>query len=252
MFDLADKVVIITGGAKGIGRAYVEAFAEAGACVAITDIDGPAAEILADQLGQKGHSVLARGLDVSDDHRCHQVAKDIWNYWHRIDVLVNNAAIYSPLKRKPFTEIDGGEWDHVMAVNLRGMLFCVQAVFPYMKEQGYGKVINISSSTIFKGSPYFLHYVTSKAGVVGFTRALAREVGEYGIRVNAVAPGLTSTGDNETVTLPGRFEKTASERCLKRPELPQDLAGTVMFLASSHSDFITGQLINVDGGASMH
>lgn len=252
MEGIKDKVVIVTGGAKGIGRAYVEAFAEAGACVAILDIDQSAAERLAAQLQQKQYRVLARGLDVSDLDQCRSVVKEVLDHWQRVDVLVNNAAIYSTLKRKPFTEISGEEWDRVMAVNLKGIFFCTLAVFPYMKQQGYGKIINISSSTIFNGSPYFLHYVTSKAGIVGLTRALAREVGEYGIRVNSVAPGLTHSGTNEEVTLPGRFEKAVAERCLKKPEFPKDLVGTVLFLASSHSDFITGQLINVDGGTSMH
>ena len=139
-----------------------------------------------------------------------------------------------------------------MAVNLKGMFFCAQAVFPFMKQQAYGKIINISSSTIFKGSPYFVHYVTSKAGVVGMTRALARETGEYGIRVNAVAPGLTVTESNLAETPPQRFKNAIDIRCIRKEQLPEDLLGVVLFLASAHSDFITGQLINVDGGGCMY
>ncbi len=252
MWGVEDKVVIITGGGKGIGRAYVKAFAEAGARVFIADIDSSAAETLAVELRHKGHRVLGRAVNVADFSNCQAMAKDVWNEWHGIHVLVNNAAIYSTLTRKSFTEISGDEWDQVMAVNLRGMLFCAQAVFPYMKQQKSGKIINISSSTIFKGSPYFLHYVTSKAGVVGFTRALAREVGENGITVNALAPGLTATGMNEQVSPAERFQNAIADRCIKRVEIPEDLIGAVLFLASSHSDFITGQLINLDGGSSMH
>ncbi len=252
MWGLEDKVVIITGGAKGIGRAYVKAFAEVDARVVIADIDSSASETLAAELQQKGHRVLGRTLNVADFSSCQAMAEEVWNDWHGIHVLVNNAAIYSPLTRKSFTEISGDEWDQVMAVNLRGMFFCVQAVFPYMKQQKGGKIINISSSTIFKGSPYFLHYVTSKAGVVGFTRALAREVSENGITVNALAPGLTATGLNEQVSPAEQFQKAIADRCIKRTEIPEDLIGAVLFLASSHSDFITGQLINVDGGSSMH
>ncbi len=252
MWGLKDKVAIITGGAKGIGSAYVKAFAEADARVVIADIDSSASENLAVELRQKGHRVMGRTLNVADFSSCQTMAKDVWNEWHGIHILVNNAAIYSPLTRKSFTEISGDEWDQVMAVNLRGMLFCAQAVFPYMKQQKSGKIINISSSTIFKGAPYFLHYVTSKAGVVGFTRALAREVGENGITVNALAPGLTATGLNEQVSSAERFQQAISDRCIKRTEMPEDLIGTVLFLASSHSDFMTGQLINVDGGSSMH
>jgi len=252
MLGLEDKVVIVTGGAKGIGRAYVEAFVEAGARVAIADVDQPAAENLAAELTRNGHDVLSKGVNISNLSDCLTLTKATWDRWHRLDVLVNNAAVYATIERKPFTDITGDEWDQVMAVNLRGMLFCTQAVFPYMKQQRYGKIINISSSTIFNGSPNFLHYVTSKAGVVGFTRSLAREVGEDGIRVNAVAPGLTASGTNEKVTLPGRFEKAIMGRCLKRQEIPKDLVGSVLFLASSYSDFITGQLINVDGGGNFH
>ncbi len=252
MWDMGDKVVIVTGGGKGIGRAYVEAFAASGARVAIADIDQAAAENIATELQNKGHQVVARNVDVSDAESCRNLARDVWAEWQGIHVLVNNAAIYSTLTRKSFMEIEGEEWNQVMAVNLRGMLFCSQAVFPYMKQQQYGKIINISSSSIFKGSPHFLHYVTSKAGVVGFTRALAREVGEEGITVNAVSPGLTDSGVNEQVSPAERFKKAVTDRCLKRSELPNDLTGTVLFLASRHSDFITGQLLNVDGGASMH
>jgi 3-oxoacyl-[acyl-carrier protein] reductase len=252
MWGIENKTIIVTGGAKGIGRAYVEAFAEGRARVAIADIDQEAAERLASELQQKGHQVLAVKTDVSDFKSCQSLAGEVWKEWQGIHALVNNAAIYSTLMRKSFMEISQDEWNQVMAVNLRGMLFCCQAVFPYMKEQKYGKIINISSTTIFKGSPLFLHYVTSKAGVVGFTRALAREVGEEGIMVNAITPGLTDSGENAKVTPAERFKKAIADRCLKRPEYPRDLTGAVLFLASMHSDFITGQIINVDGGGDMH
>ncbi len=149
-------------------------------------------------------------------------------------------------------EISGEEWDRVLGVNLKGMLFCCQAVYPYMKQKQYGKIINISSSTVLNGSPRFLHYVASKGGVVGFTRALAREIGAEGIRVNALAPGLTDTGANLAVSTPERFQLAIASRSLQKPEVPEDLVGTVLFLASPHSDFLTGQLINVDGGAIMY
>ena len=252
MWGMENKVVIVTGGAKGIGRAYAEALAASGARVAIADIDEAAAAALAAELNSKGHQAMARKADVADAESCRNLARDVWSEWQGMHVLINNAAIYSTLTRKSFMEITGEEWDRVMAVNLRGMLFCSQAVFPYMKEQHYGKIINISSSSILKGSPHFLHYVTSKAGVVGLTRALAREVGEEGIRVNALAPGLTDSGVNDQVSPAERFNKAIADRCLKRAEFPADLTGTVLFLASSHSDFMTGQLLNVDGGACMY
>lgn len=252
MWGLEGKVVIVTGGAKGIGRKYVEAFAQSGARVAIADIDLSAAEAVAADLTRNNKEVIAAKVDVSDLNDCRAITEQVWQQWKRLDVLVNNAAIYSTIRRKPFIEITGDEWDQVMAVNLKGMFFCAQAVFPYMKQQGYGKIINISSSTIFKGSPNFVHYVTSKAGVIGMTRALARESGEYGISVNAVAPGLTVTEENIAETPPDRFQNAIGIRCIKRQQVPQDLVGTVLFLASSQSDFITGQLINVDGGGVMY
>jgi len=252
MWELEDKVVIITGGAKGIGRKYVEAFAQNGARVAIGDIDQSAAEKLAADLNRQGGQVLARKVDIAKAEECRALAQGVWAQWQRVDVLVNNAAIYSTIKRKPFTEITEEEWDRVLAVNLKGMFFCAQAVFPFMQQQESGKIINISSSSIFKGSPYFVHYVTSKAGVVGMTRALARESGAHGITVNAVAPGLTLTEENVAETPPERFKSAVDTRCLKRQQVPQDLVGILLFLASPQSDFMTGQLINVDGGASMY
>lgn len=252
MLGLERKVVVITGGASGIGRSYVESFVEYGACVAVADIDQSAAESLAADLSGDGKEVMAGRVDVSclDDVRA--FFEKVWQKWQRLDILVNNAAVYSSLERKSFLGISEKEWDQVLSVNLKGMFFCSQAAFPYMKQINGGRIINISSSSIFKGSPYFVHYVTSKAGVVGFTRALAREAGEYGITVNAVAPGLTVTDANVVHTPPDRFNKAILGRCIKREQLPEDLTGIVLFLASSHSDFITGQLINVDGGNSMY
>ena len=252
MWGMEGKVVIVTGGAKGIGRAYAEAFAASGARVVIADIDLEAADSLAAELQRQGRQAMAGKVDVAEAGSCQNLARDVWEKWQGIHVLVNNAAIYSTLTRKSFMEISGEEWDRVLAVNVRGMLFCSQAVFPYMKQQQYGKIINISSSSIFKGSPHFLHYVTSKAGVVGFTRALAREVGTEGITVNAIAPGLTDSGANDQVSPAERFQKAIADRCIKRAEFPADLTGTILFLASHHSDFMTGQLLNVDGGACMY
>jgi 3-oxoacyl-[acyl-carrier protein] reductase len=252
MGELEGKVVIITGGAKGIGRKYSEAFCKSGARVAIADIDQSAAETVAAKLIKGGAEVIAVKVDVADLNDCRSLTEQVWKQWRRLDVLVNNAAIYSTIKRKPFIEISGDEWDQVMAVNLKGMFFCAQAVFPYMKQQGSGKIINISSSSIFKGSPFFVHYVTSKAGVIGMTRALARESGEFGICVNAVSPGLTVTEENIAETPPDRFQNAVNIRCIKRQQIPEDLVGALLFLASSQSDFITGQLINVDGGGAMY
>jgi 3-oxoacyl-[acyl-carrier protein] reductase len=169
-----------------------------------------------------------------------------------IDVLINNASLMSTLPRRSWLEIPVEEWDRVMAVNLRGLFLCCHAVFPAMRERRYGKIVNISSSRVFAGTPNRLHYTTSKAGVIGFTRALANEVGEFGITVNAVTPGFTLS-ETQIASSSNNYAAVASAgRALGRAQYPDDLVGAVMFLSSPASDFITGQTINVDGGQAMH
>jgi NAD(P)-dependent dehydrogenase (short-subunit alcohol dehydrogenase family) len=168
----------------------------------------------------------------------------------RIDVLVNNAAIFINIERHPFHEISVEEWDRVSAVNIKGPFLCAKAVFPQMKEQRSGKIINISSSTAFWGTPMFLHYVASKAALIGMTRSLAREVGRFGICVNAIAPGLVEhEGQNAPKELTDFQLKV---RSIKRLQTPEDLLGVLVYLASSDSDFVTGQTIVVDGGSVFH
>jgi 3-oxoacyl-[acyl-carrier protein] reductase len=169
-----------------------------------------------------------------------------------IDVLINNASLMSVLARRSWLEIPVEEWDRVMAVNLRGMFLATRAVFPAMQAQKRGKIVNISSSRFFEGTPNRLHYTTSKAGVIGFTRALAREVGEFGITVNAVAPGMTLS-DTQVASSSGNYlGARLSGRAIDRPQYPEDLVGAVMFLSSTASDFMTGQTLLVDGGKAMH
>ena len=164
-----------------------------------------------------------------------------------IDILVNNAAIFLSINRRPFYELSSEEWDQVTSVNIKGPFLCAKAVFPHMKNQGSGKIINISSSTALQGTPLFLHYVASKAALIGMTRSLAREVGDHGICVNAIAPGLV---EHEGQTAPKAFtEFQLKARSLKRLETPDDLTGTLIYLASSDSDFVTGQTIVIDGGS---
>jgi len=185
---LKDRVVVVTGGGIGIGRAYSLGLAAEGARVVVADIADPKPTVK--EIETRGGQALAVECDVSKESETLRMAAEALSRFGRIDVLVNNAAIYAPLQRRSFMEIPVEEWDRVMAVNLRGLFLCARAVFPAMKAQGKGKIINISSGTFFKGIPHFIHYTTSKGGVVGFTRSLARELGEFGIRVNAVAPGL--------------------------------------------------------------
>ena len=247
---LNDRVVIVTGGGQGIGRAYALGLAAEGARVVVADIADPAPTVK--EIEARGGQALGVSCDVSQESDTQQLATTALARFGRVDVLVNNAAVYGTLKRRPFMEIPVEEWDRVMAVNLRGLFLCARAVFPAMKAQGKGKIINISSSTFFKGVPHYIHYTTSKGGVVGFTRSLARELGEFGIRVNAVAPGFTLSGENEKNISEERKAANIRMRMLQRAQVPEDLVGTVVFLASDDSDFMTGQTILVDGGSSVH
>ncbi|MCH8055783.1 MAG: SDR family NAD(P)-dependent oxidoreductase, partial [Deltaproteobacteria bacterium] len=233
---LKDKVIIVTGGGVGIGRAYSLGLAKEGAKVVVADILEKEAKSVASEIKGEGGEASAIPVDVTSAEKTRAMAEMSLQKYGRIDVLVNNAGLYTAIKKKPFMEIPGDEWDKVMAVNLKGLFLCAQAVFPAMKKQGQGKIINISSGTIFSGSPYFLHYVTSKAGVIGFTRALAREVGSCNISVNAVTPGLTISGPQQRdVLTPEQLEDRRRKRCFQRDQLPSDLVGTVIFLSSDDS-----------------
>ncbi len=249
---LKGKVAIITGGARGIGKACGLCFAEEGARIVLADVlDGSQAR---DEIVKKGGEAVAVYTDVSDEGSTEEMARTALERFGSIDILMNNAGVFAGLGKKPFFEISSKEWDEVLAVNLKGMFHCCKAVYPQMKKQGKGKIINVTSSTFFQGIPYFLHYVSSKGGVIALTRALAREVGDSGIAVNAIAPGLTaSEAVRGNPMYPEEYlNAMASSRCFKRPEIPEDLTGTAVFLASDDSDFITGQTINVDGGAIFH
>ena len=251
-FDLTGRVVIVTGGGKGIGKVYAQEFARAGARVVAADIDGAAATAVAQAIVAQGHDAIGLASDVSDPDSTKTMAEAAVARFGGIDVLINNASLMSVLPRRSWLEIPDDEWDRVMAVNLRGLFLCCRAVFPAMRERGRGKIVNISSSRVWEGNPNRLHYTTSKAGVIGFTRALAREVAEFGITVNAVTPGLTLS-DTQVASSSGNYlAVTAAGRAIARPQVPDDLVGAVMFLSCAASDFMTGQTINVDGGKSMH
>ena len=247
---LKDKVVIVTGGSKGIGRVYCLGVAAEGARVVVADVADPKSTV--EEVEARGAQALGVACDVAREEDTLRLATETLARFGRIDVLVNNAALYGTLKRRPFMEIPVDEWDRVMAVNLRGLFLCSRAVFPAMKGQGAGAIINIASGTFFKGVPHYIHYTTSKGGVMGFTRSLARELGDFGIRVNAIAPGFTLSGENEKNMPDEGKAANVRVRMLKRAEVPEDLVGTLIFLASDDSRFITGQTIVVDGGGSVH
>ena len=253
---LRERVVIVTGGAQGAGRAYALGLAREGARVAIADVADSSETVKA--IEALGGEALTLSTDIREESSTGEMARKTHERFGRIDVLLNNAAMYRGIVMKPFDEISIPEWDQMMAVNLRGLFLCAKAVVPYMKQQGAGKIINISSGVALYGLPGMLHYVTSKAGVLGFTRALAREVGRFGITVNAVAPGMILNESSRIVDankeLPFRSMAEAARqgRATPRDLLEEDLVGTILFLSSPDSDMITGQLLNVDGGAIMY
>jgi NAD(P)-dependent dehydrogenase (short-subunit alcohol dehydrogenase family) len=245
---LGGRVAIVTGGARHIGAVYARKLAAEGAAVIVADILDSAA--VAEEITSQGGKASALKIDVSSEEDTQRMAVEAVKAFGRIDILVNNAAVFINIQRHPFYEISAEEWDRVSAVNIKGPFLCAKAVFPQMKEQRCGKIINISSSTAFWGTPNFLHYVTSKAALVGMTRSLAREVGEFGICVNAIAPGLVEhEGQNAPKAL---TELQLKERSIKRLQTPEDLLGVLIYLASSDSDFVTGQTIVIDGGSILY
>ncbi len=252
---LKDKVAIVTGAARGLGRSFALKLAEEGAKVMAMNIvmrpgDQEDLEETVKRIKALGAEAVSFQGDVTDPGQTVTMAEAAVKAFGRVDILINNAAIYDGLKRKPFHEIDLDEWDLVMKVNVKGAFLCTRAVFPHMRDQGYGKIINIASEVFFTGSHGFIHYVTSKGGLIGMTRALAVELGPHGIRINCVAPGFTDTEASRGIADVTRYD--TSKTPLGRIVKPEDLTGTAVFLASPESDFITGQTLLVDGGRVMH
>jgi NAD(P)-dependent dehydrogenase (short-subunit alcohol dehydrogenase family) len=247
-FSVADRVVIVTGAGQGIGREYARQFAAAGAIPVIADINREAAARVAGEIEATGGTALAIPTDLGDADSVQALADTVLERYGRIDVLVNNAAIFSTLKMRLFDEIPLEEWDRVIRVNLTGCYLAARAVVGTMREAGWGRIINVSSGSVFLGSPHYLHYVSSKSGLIGMTRAMARELGAHGITVNCVQPGGTFTEiPRETVTEEGK-KRLLEMQAIHREEIPMDLVGLVIFLSSPAAEFITGQTIAVDGG----
>jgi NAD(P)-dependent dehydrogenase (short-subunit alcohol dehydrogenase family) len=253
MARLDNRVALLTGGAKGIGSHYARALAREGARLMIADIAGTS-DLIAAIAAERGvNSVASEVTDVSDEDAVKRLVAQTVERFGKIDILVNNAALYAPLVEQKVTDIDTATWDRVMAVNVRGVFLMTKHVVPHMMAQNYGKIINISSGTVARGIPLFAHYVSSKGAVTAFTRAVSRELGEYNICVNSLAPGFTLS-DTVVNENPGHIEHSRApsiaRRAIKRDEYPEDLLGALVFLASSDSDFVTGQTIAVDGGAN--
>ncbi|MDA0264721.1 MAG: SDR family oxidoreductase [Chloroflexi bacterium] len=254
MDRLTGKVIIVTGGANGIGRTYVESLAEEGAQVIIADVDEPAGQALAASMVAGGKQVVSIRTDVSEVSDVERLVRGTVDRFGRVDGLVNNAAFYQRpqvMARVAFEQIPLDEWDRMMSVNLRGAFLCCRSVVPFMKLERAGKIVNISSSTIYYGGNFAAHYVTSKAGLIGLTRSLARELGSHNINVNAIAPGFTMSTDEPTREFLANNPRRLGARSIKRDQTPADLVGSVVFLLSPDSDFMTGQTLVVDGGSRM-
>lgn len=252
---LQGKVVIVTGGGHGIGKAYCEGFTRSGSRVVVADIDGDAAEEVARDLGKLSEAgSLSVHVDVSDEASANRMVARTIERFGQVDVLVNNASIFAtiPMSRGRIEEISLEEWDRLMAVNLKGVFLCCRAVLPQMRRQKSGKIINVASGTALSGPPGRIHYVASKAGVMGFSRTLAREVGDDNIQVNILCPGSTLSEVNPTEEILRMRQSNISQRAIKRVQVPQDLVGGVLFMASPLADFMTGQTLVVDGGQNMH
>ncbi len=248
----SDKVVIVTGAGQGIGRGYANAFAKEGARVVIAEVNESKAKAVAKEIADSGPQAMAIATDVSDADSVDRMVKTTMDKWGRIDVLINNAAIFNAIQVGPIERLTPEEWNRVIAVNLSGMFLCCKAVTPIMKSQKRGKIINISSGVTMIGRTGYPHYVASKAGVIGLTRALARELGSWNINVNSVAPGPVTTEVSHTTISRQEIDALVAQQCIKRESTPKELVGPVMFLASDEADFISGALLNVDGGLNMY
>ncbi len=248
----ATPVAVITGSGRGIGRAFALRFARDGYRVVVADLDAANGTAVKDEIVASGGAALAIPMDVSSEADCERTIAEALRRFGRIDALINDAAVFADIRRKPFWEISVEEWDRVMAVNARGTWLAMKAVVPAMRRQGSGSIINMSSNTFLAGRPGLLHYVASKGAVVGITRVAARELGEFNIRVNCILPGLTQTGVNRISDDPARHKALLELQSLKRLEVSDDLVGTAAFLASDDSRFMSGQALTVDGGYAFH
>ncbi len=250
-FDVDGQVVIITGAGQGIGREYALAFAEAGAIPVLAEINRNNLESVAEEVRARGGTPLAVETDIGSPESVQAMAARTLETHGRIDVLINNAAVFATIERRKFYEIPYDEWNKVIHVNITGSYLCAAAVTPAMREARRGRIINISSGTVPQGAPGFLHYVSSKAAIVGMTRSMARELGDDNINVNAVMPGYTETEIDHASADDALRSYIQQKRILKRPETPDDLIGLVLFLASPASAFISGQCIACCGGEVM-
>lgn len=251
MDTLEGKIAIVTGAAQGLGAEYALALANKG--VRVIAVDAKSSEKTVAAVRLAGGEAINKQVDIRDACALREMVEATIQTWGSIDILINNAAVAADLDMKPFLEIDSADWDHVMAVNARGTFECIKAVAVPMIRQRRGKIVNIASTTFFKGAARMMHYVASKGAVIGITRVAARELGEFGITVNCIAPGLTMTDTLREKSVFGKSAQDANidSRAIRREQVGADLTGAMLFFASSQSDFTTGQTLIVDGGNHM-
>ena len=250
MSGFAGRVAIVTGAGQGLGRAFAKELAAQGAIVVIAEFNEKTGPSVVAEIVKTGGQAMFVKTDVGDYASVEAMAASVIEKYKRIDILINNAGIFSTLEMRPFEEIPLEEWDRVMHVNVTGSFYCARAVVPAMKQAGWGRIVNMASGAVTLGRPNYLHYITSKSALVGMARSLARELGADGITVNSLLPGATFTEIERATVSPEQKKRIVAMQCVPKPEGPQDLVGTMLFLCSDLSDFVTGQQINVDGGAT--
>ncbi|MBI2768031.1 MAG: SDR family oxidoreductase [Burkholderiales bacterium] len=242
------RVVVITGAGQGLGRAYALMFGARNQVVVAMDLNEVAVNAVASEIRAAGGECLSLVVDVGNADAVEDAARRIEKQYGRADILVNNAAIFSTIQMRPFEEIPLDEWSRVLHVNVTGPFLMARSIAPLMRRKKWGRIINVSSAAALMGRANYLHYTTSKAAVIGMTRSMARELGPDGITVNAVLPGATDTEIPRQTVTPAQKQAQIAMRCIQREANVDDLTGTVAFLASDESRFISGQSFVVDGG----
>jgi 3-oxoacyl-[acyl-carrier protein] reductase len=250
LFDLTGRVAIVTGAGQGIGRAFAKALAECGAVPVIAELNEVKATAVAKEIMDAGGNAFAVTTDVADPASIDETIEAVTGEFGRIDILINNAGIFSTLEMRPFDQIPLEEWERVLRVNLTGPFLCARAVLPAMRRAKWGRIVNIASGAVRLGRPNYLHYIAAKAALAGMSLSMARELGGDGITVNAILPGATFTEIERKTVTPAQKERIIAMQCIPRAETPDDLIGTMLYLASPASGFVTGQSINLDGGVT--
>ncbi|MGN6573307.1 MAG: SDR family NAD(P)-dependent oxidoreductase [Pseudolabrys sp.] len=248
--SLKDRVVIIPGAGQGLGRAFANALAKAGARAVIAELNAAKATAVSKEIMDAGGEALAVTTDVADEASIKEMIEVVEDEYGRIDVLINNAGIFSTLEMRPFDQIPLEEWERVLRVNLTGPFLCARAVLPAMRRAKWGRIVNIASGAVRLGRPNYLHYIATKGALMSMSLSMARELGADGITVNAILPGATFTEIERKTVTPQQKERIVAMQCIPRPEVPEDLVGAALFLASDAAAFVTGQSINLDGGVT--